>query len=266
MLSCVIWASEKRKGCAPEEDVALYRSAAFVLHTYKLGETDQIVVLFTQEFGKLRAVARRSHSPRRHAASYYQPLMLLDAIVYGRPGQALYRMHSVDILQALRPLHEDFGLLRCGLYMTELIDVATHEREPAPELFTLFHQTLEQLTQTSDPMLLRHFELRLLMAIGYTPQLLYCAQCTRDLEAQAHTFSPRLGGLLCMTCASTVRQTLTVSPEALTYLRRALAHGTTVEPPTPPAATVQQELERLLHAHLTFCLGRELKSYAFLHL
>ncbi|HSX81787.1 MAG TPA: recombination protein O N-terminal domain-containing protein, partial [Candidatus Saccharimonadia bacterium] len=78
--------------------MALYHSAAFVLHTYKLGETDQIVVLFTQEFGKLRAVARRSHSPRRHAASYYQPLMLLNAIVYGRPGQTLYRMHSVDIL------------------------------------------------------------------------------------------------------------------------------------------------------------------------
>ena len=71
--------------------------------------------------------------------------MLLNAIVYGRPGQALYRMHSVDILQALRPLHEDFGLLRCGLYMTELIDVATHEREPAPELFALFHQTWNSL-------------------------------------------------------------------------------------------------------------------------
>jgi DNA repair protein RecO (recombination protein O) len=187
--------------------------------------------------------------------------------VYGRPGQALYRMHSVDILQTLRPLHEDFGLLRCGLYMTELIDVATHEREPAPELFALFHQTLEQLTQTSDPtLLLRRFELRLLMAIGYTPQLLYCAQCTRDLEAQAHTFSPRLGGLLCTTCTTTSRQTLTVSSEALAYLRGALADDSTVEPSTPLAAPVQQELERLLHAHLTFCLGRELKSYAFLHL
>jgi len=28
----------------------------------------------------------------------------------------------------------------------------------------------------------------------------------------------------------------------------------------------QQELEQLLHAHLLCCLGRELKSYAFLHL
>jgi hypothetical protein len=59
---------------------------------------------------------------------------------------------------------------------------------------------------------------------------------------------------------------LTVSPEALTYLRRALADDATAEPATPLAGTVQQELERLLHAHLTFCLGRELKSYAFLHL
>lgn len=247
--------------------VALYRSAAFVLHTYKLGETDQIVVLFTRDFGKLRAVVRRSHSPRRYTASYYQPLMLLNAIVFGRPGQPLYRMQSVDIVQALRPLHEDFHLLRCGLYMTELIDVATHEREPVPELFALLHQSLEQLTQTADPgLLLRRFELRLAMATGYTPQLLYCAHCTGDLPPHACTFSPRLGGLLCSACAATARQTFTVSPEAIAYLRGAMEEEVDAPLPTPLAATVQQDLERLLHAHLTFCLGRELKSYAFLHL
>jgi DNA repair protein RecO (recombination protein O) len=247
--------------------VALYHSAAFVLHTYKLGETDQIIVLFTQEFGKLRAVARRSHSPRRHMAGYYQPLLLLNAIVYGRPGQALYRMHSVDLIQAFRPLHEDFHLLRCGLYLTELIDVATHERAPAPELFTLLQETLECLTQTaSPPMLLRLFELRLLTALGYTPQLAHCVQCTRELEAHARTFSARLGGLLCMTCAATTRQSYTVSPAALQYLRLVLGGAETADTLTVPATTVQQELECLLHEHLTYCLGHELKSYAFLHL
>ncbi len=247
--------------------MALYRSDAFVLRTYKLGETDQIVVLFTRDFGKLRAVVRRSHSPRRYTAGYYQPLMLLNAIVFGRPGQPLYRMQSVDIVQALRPLHEDFNLLRCGLYITELIDVATHEREPVPELFALLQQSLEQLTQTADPvLLLRLFELRLLMVTGYTPQLLYCAHCTSDLQSHACTFSPRLGGLLCPACAATARQTFTVSPEAIAYLRRAMEGEAAVPLPTPLAATAQQDLERLLHAHLTFCLGRELKSYAFLHL
>jgi DNA repair protein RecO (recombination protein O) len=250
-----------------EYDVALYHSDALVLRTYKLGETDQIVVLFTRDFGKLRAVVRRSHSPRRYTASYYQPLMLLHTIVFGRPGQPLYRMHSVDIVQAFRPLHEDFHLLRCGLYLTELIDVATHEREPAPELFALVYQALEQLAQTAAPeMLLRRFELRLAMLIGYTPQLLYCAHCSRDLQPHERTFSPRLGGLLCAACAVTTRQTFTVSPEAVAYLRLALEDDATAAPLTPLTATAQQEIERLLHAHLTFCLGRELKSYAFLHL
>jgi len=247
--------------------VALYRSDAFVLRTYKLGETDQIVVFFTRDLGKLRAVVRRSHNPRRHTAGYYQPLMLLHAIVFGRPGQSLYRIQSVDIVQALRPLHEDFRLLRCGLYLTELIDVATHEREPLPELFALFHQALAQLAQTSAPeMLLRLFELRLLMAIGYTPQLLYCAHCTNDLKPHECTFSPRLGGLLCTACATTARQAFPVSPEAIAYLRHAMADDTAGAPPTPLTATGQQDLERLLHAQVTFCLGRQLKSYAFLQL
>jgi hypothetical protein len=48
-------------------------------------------------------------------------------------------------------------------------------------------------------------------------------------------------------------------------LHQALASDT----PHFPAAldrTGQQDLERVLHAHLTACLGRELKSYAFLQL
>src|SRR5262249_61836096 len=117
ILFCVIWASKRRNGRSWEWDVALYRSDAFVLHTYKLGETDQIVVLFTQDFGKLRAVVRRSHSPRRHTAGYYQPLMLLNTIVFGRPGQSLHYIQTVDITQALRPLHQNFRLLRYVLYI-----------------------------------------------------------------------------------------------------------------------------------------------------
>ena len=230
MPSCVIWASERRKGCAPEEDVALYRSAAFVLHTYKLGETDQIVVLFTQEFGKLRAVARRSHSPRRHAASYYQPLMLLNAIVYGRPGQSLYRMHSVDILQALRPLHEDFGLLRCGLYMTELIDVATHEREPAQNFLSVPPDP-----GTARPDVRPYAAAPSLRTASVDGDWLYaaapvlCAVYPRPRSPGAHVQSaswrPPVHDL-----RRTVRQTLTVSPETLTYLRRALAGDSTVDP------------------------------------
>jgi DNA repair protein RecO (recombination protein O) len=247
--------------------VPLYESDAFVLRTYKLGESDQIVVFFTREFGKLRAVARRSRHPRRHTASYYQPLTLLHAILFGRPSQALYRINTVDIVDPFRPLREDFGYLRCGLYLTELVDVATREHEPVPELFLLFHLTLEQLSQTPHTaMLLRLFELRLLTVIGYTPQLLSCAHCGEDVPSHGGVFSPHLGGVLCGRCAPEVRRTLRISQTTLEFLRLAVTHAASDWPSIPLGADAQQELEQVLHAHLTACLGRELKSYAFLHL
>jgi hypothetical protein len=57
---------------------------------------------------------------------------------------------------------------------------------------------------------------------------------------------------------------LTVTPETIAYLRHVMA-GAPV-PLLAPDTSTPQELERLLHLHLTACLGRELKSYAFLHL
>lgn len=243
----------------------LYRSDAFVLRTYTLGEADQIVVFFTRDLGKLRVIARSSRNPRRATTGYYQPLTLLHAIVFGRPTQPLYRLNSVDILQSFRTLHEDFERLRCGLYVTELLDVSTREREPAPELFTLYHLTLEELVDTPAPAsLLRLFEIRLLMLIGYAPQLLECARCSKPLPAEAWTFSARFGGLVCPSCTAEGHPMLTVTAEAIAYLRQAMA-GAPV-PLLAPETSTPQELERLLHLHLTACLGRELKSYAFLHL
>ncbi|MGQ4808894.1 DNA repair protein RecO [Candidatus Entotheonellaceae bacterium PAL068K] len=245
----------------------LYHSDAFVLRTYTLGERDQIVVFFTCEFGKLRAVASRSHSTRRPMAGYYQPLILLRAIFFRRPSQALYRIDAVDLIQAFRPLHEDFSYLRCGLYLTELIDVTTRDHEPVPELFTLLRRTLEQLPQVADTaMLLRLFELRVLMLIGYTPQVLYCTRCAEDVKGDEGRYSPQLGGLLCATCATAVRQTLAVGRTALAFLRQAIASHASQAAARRLDPTAQQELERLLQAHLTARLGRELKSYAFLQL
>jgi DNA repair protein RecO (recombination protein O) len=247
--------------------VPLYHSDAFVLRTYKLGERDQIVVLFTRDFGKIRAVARRSHSARRPHASYYQPLMLLRAILFGQPSRPLFRVNSVDVAQTYRGLREDFGALRSGLYLTELLDVATREHEPAPELFGLFQAILDRLVATpQSSLVLRQFELHLLMHLGYTPQFEYCARCDRDLSSQAGPFSPRLGGVVCAACTSEVRPTLPVSPAAVAFLRRVLGGDEACWTASDLDSAARQELEDILHAHLVSCLGRELKSYAFLHL
>lgn len=245
----------------------LYRSDAFVLRTYKLGESDQIVVLFTRDFGKLRVVARRNRRGHSRTAGHYQPLTRLRVIVYGRPTRSLYHTHSVDIAQAFRVLHEDFNLLVCGLYMTELIDISTQDRQPAPELFALFDEALAALARAKQasgpPMVLRHFEISLLALSGYALQLSECAYCGGALPPGACGYNARAGGLVCATCAAT-RHTLKVGHAACGYLRAMMGHIPL--PEAPPDTAVQQELEQLLHLHLTTCLGRKIKSHPFLYL
>ena len=247
--------------------MALYRSDAFVLRTYKLGESDQIVVLFTRDFGKLRVVARRNRRGHSRTASYYQPLTRLHVIVYGRPTRSLYHTHSVDIAQAFRVLHQDFNLLSCGLYMTELIDISTQDRQPAPEFFALFDEALEALARPEQPpgapMVLRHFEISLLTLSGYALQLSECAHCGGELPPGACGYNARAGGLVCATCAAT-RHTLKIGRAACGYLRGMMGHIPL--PETLPDTAAQQDLERLLHLHLTTCLGRKIKSYPFLYL
>jgi DNA repair protein RecO (recombination protein O) len=247
--------------------VPLYQSHAFVLRTYKLGESDQIVVFFTQEYGKIRAVGRRSHSPRRRLSNYCQPLCLLNAILFGRPAQSLFRINSVDIVHPFRSIQEDFACLRSGLYLTELVDVATREHEPLPELFALMRWGLNQLTEVEHPaMLLRLFEVRLLMLMGYTPQLSFCVNCMRDLPLAEGLFSPYLGGLICATCAPSIQRTIKVSGLTIGVLRQMIDNGSEVCLDRLSARPIEAELENLLHAHLVARLERELKSYPFLQL
>lgn len=245
----------------------LYQSQAFVLRTYKLGESDQIVVFFTHDFGKLRAVARRSHSRSRRLAGYCQPLCLLNVILFGKPSQNLFRINSLDMVCAFQAIQEDFTYLRSALYLTELLDVATQECEPVPELFALMHWSLRQLTLVACPaMLLRIFELRLLMIMGYTPQLIYCASCMRDMPQLDGQFSPSLGGLLCTTCRTPNHATIAVSRDSLALLLHLIDHDAESVLNRPFNVQIKEELQNLLHAHLLARLGRELKSYAFLSL
>lgn len=245
----------------------LFKSHAFVLRTYKLGESDQIVVFFTQQYGKIRAVGRRNHSPRRRISNYCQPLCLLNAILFGRPAQSLMRINSVDIVHPFQALQEDFTYLRSGLYLTELIDLATQEHEPLPELFALMRWGLSRLSEVEHPaMLLRFFEVRLLINMGYTPQLIFCANCMRDLPIAKGHFSPHLGGLICTTCAPSIHRTLNVSDGTVEMLHQMIDNDSETHLEQSYETEIADELDTLLHAHLVARLGREVNSYAFLKL
>ena len=74
----------------------LYRDTAVVLRHYRLGEADRIVVLLTEEHGKVRAVAKGVRKTGSKFGARLEPLSHVRLLLYqGRELDIVSQAESV---------------------------------------------------------------------------------------------------------------------------------------------------------------------------
>src|SRR5882672_9412883 len=99
----------------------LYTTDALILRTYKLGESDRIVVFLTRDRGKKRGVARNARQSRRRFGGALEPLTHGRVGYMERERRDLVRLDYVEQLRSpLSAIHgEALGYVS---YFAELID------------------------------------------------------------------------------------------------------------------------------------------------
>src|SRR4249920_1143281 len=114
----------------------LYTSDALILRTYKLGESDRIVVFLTRDRGKKRGVAKNARQSRRRFGGALEPMTRGRVGYFERERRDLVR---VDFVEALRsPLSAaDGDALGYVGYFAELIDEWAQEADPSETMFRL---------------------------------------------------------------------------------------------------------------------------------
>ena len=144
----------------------LHTTDALILRTYKLGESDRIVVFLTRDRGKKRGVAKNARQSRRRFGGALEPL------TYGRVGYVererrdLVRLDYVEQLRS--PLSAvDGEALGYVSYFAELIDEWAQEADPNEALFRLGASMTEAMAGgvPIEP-LARYFEFWLLRLQG----------------------------------------------------------------------------------------------------
>src|SRR5436190_16056075 len=99
----------------------LYTADALILRTYKLGESDRIVVFLTRDRGKKRGVAKNARQSRRRFGAGLEPM------TYGRVGyvererRELVQMNYVEPIRSPLSAAGGEALGHVG-YFAELID------------------------------------------------------------------------------------------------------------------------------------------------
>ena len=241
----------------------VYTAEALILRTYKLGESDRIVVFLTRDRGKKRGVARGARRPRSRYAGALEPMTRAGVAYYEREQRELVRLNYVEPiaspLAAIGAAATSAAVLGHVGYFAELIDEWAPESHADERLYRLGAAMVDALTAGAPvERLARYFEFWLLRLQGVYPSFSACPGCGRALDGGA-TMPPREESFVCHACAAS-RGGTDLSVEALRFLRASirttpdLVDQLRLE--TPAARELETAHRRLLHAHL----AKELRS------
>jgi len=144
----------------------LHTTDALILRTYKLGESDRIVVFLTRDRGKKRGVAKNARQSRRRFGGALEPLTCGRVGYFERERRDLVRLDYVE--QRRSPLSAADGeALGYVEYFAELIDEWAQESDPSETLYRLGVSMVEAMA-VGVPLepLARYFEYWLLRLQG----------------------------------------------------------------------------------------------------
>ena len=185
--------------------MALVKSRAVVLRTYRLGETSSIVVCYTKRFGKVRLVAKGARKGGSRLGGALEPLLVSGVVFYRREGKDLSLVSQAEVEHEFPGLRRDVVRMAYGSAVAELVDKLVPGEESDPPLFGVIVGALHEIDSAPEADLdaaLWRFELALACELGYTPEFGRCVLCGNAAGRDAR-FAPRHGGVVCCDCLAT---------------------------------------------------------------
>jgi DNA repair protein RecO (recombination protein O) len=188
---------------------------AVVLRTYKSGESDRVVVLWTRGHGKLRVLAKGIRKTTSRLGGTLEALAYVKVDLVKTRGD-FYIARQVQHVERLGTLRGSYDRINAGYAVVEVVDAIPSDDVADEGIFDLLARVLATLdNEEFVPSLVpASFYFKLLAHDGSGPVVDRCVNCGRD--GPLVSFDAQVGGTLCAAC----RSGQSISPEALTLVRR----------------------------------------------
>jgi DNA repair protein RecO (recombination protein O) len=185
-----------------------YRTEAVVLRSFRLGEADCVLHLYTLDRGRVGAVAKGLRRTRSRVGARLEPLSHVNLHLHQGRGE-LQTVSGVDLIRSHRHAREHPYRLGVALVGAEAMLRLFTEQEANARAFAALLRFLE-LTESIeappeearpalDPLALA-FQLKLLWLAGWQPHLDTCAEC--GAAAPLVAYVARAGGAVCQGCTA----------------------------------------------------------------
>jgi DNA repair protein RecO (recombination protein O) len=202
-----------------------YRTEAVVLRSFRLGEADRVLHVYTADRGRVGAVAKGVRRTKSRFGARLEPLSHVELMLHQGSGE-LQTVTGADLRASHHEAREDSYRLAVGLIGAEAMLKLFTEQEANERAFTALTRFLDRLDAIPsqaparpalDPLVLS-FQLKLLWLSGYMPHLESCVEC--GVVDGLVGYLPAAGGAVCRSCGS---GTMALSPDGLLGVRTLVA-------------------------------------------
>ena len=228
-----------------------FKTEAVVLRSIRFGEADRVLHLYTQDRGRLGAVAKGVRRVRSRFGGRLEPFFRVQLLLHEGRGE-LCTVTSAETVHAHPSLRECRAALERAAQACDAVLRLLDSQEPNRPAYNLLCHELALLDSAPAAACRAQalaFRLKLLVAAGFAPELSACASCG-DREHLAG-FSGMAGGVVCAGCEA---GSFPLEPVAHGFLVEALARPLAEAPDAPEPAlrqadrAISETLEH--HAHV----------------
>ena len=158
----------------------IHKTRGIVFRFTRYGETSIIVTIFTEAFGLQSYIVNGVRSKAaKNKIALYQPLTLLNLVVYHRENANIERIKEVQCLYPYRTVTTDVRKSAIALFISELLNKSVKDESHAEELFRFISDSLIVLDEIPS-----HYE---------NFHLIFMLRLSRYLGFGAHNSNELLG-------------------------------------------------------------------------
>lgn len=150
----------------------LRKTRGIVLSFVKYRETSIIVRIFTDQFGVQSYIENGVRSSKgKNKIALFQPLTLLDLVVYHDDKKDLHRISEIRCLHPFTSLPYEVSKSCVGIFMAEVLHKTLKEHTENVSLFEFIHDAVIQLDQQKEGFenFHLHFLIQYSLYLGFTP-------------------------------------------------------------------------------------------------
>ena len=180
-----------------------YQTNAINIKSYNLSDNDKIIVMYSKDYGIIRAVAKGVKKPKSKLGGRMD-LLVNNSLLLAK-GKNLDIISQAEVLNGFSKIRTDISKISYASYCAELINVFGIEDDVNCEkIYSLLTESLSNINDASSKndilSQVIYFQTELMKIIGYEVALNACAACGNPYEDN-FIFSIVSGGVVCPNCS-----------------------------------------------------------------